>query len=175
MSKKKDFEIEFEKIKKCLLLNKQSFSEHLSAINENTSELQSFFDHLNEIEQKLEKTSQRLDNLELQNHLKTTSKPYILPLNNTEKKLFLVIYTEDKPLNCWEISQKSGIPLSVIREYISSISQKGIPLNRSFQDSQTFYRLDPKFRDWQAKHNIINLSLDSFLDIPETQTKLVNY
>lgn len=173
--KKRDLELDLEKIKKQLLLVKQNLSEHLSAINENTSELQSFFDYLRELEQKFEKLSQRLDTLQLQNP-SPKEKPYIAPLNITEKKLFLALYTEEAPLNCPELSQKSGVPLSIIREYLNSLSQKGLPLSRSFLNNQIFYQLDPQFKEWQARENIINLSLDSFFTPePTPQTKLKTY
>jgi len=51
--KKKDLPLEVENLKKHFALVKQTFSEHLSAINENTSELQSFFDYLQELDQKI--------------------------------------------------------------------------------------------------------------------------
>lgn len=173
--KKKDLELESEKLKKQLFLVKENLSEHLSAINENTSELQSFFDYLQELEQKLEKISQRVDQIQLQVKV-PKDKPYIAPLNNTEKKLFLALYTEENALNCLELSQKSGIPFSIIREHLNALSQKGIPLLRSFANNQTFYQIDARFKDWQAKENIINLSLESFM-IPEQnfQTKLKTY
>ncbi|HHE67656.1 MAG TPA: hypothetical protein ENL33_01150, partial [Candidatus Parcubacteria bacterium] len=148
--KKKEIEIEIEKIKRGFLLVRQTLSEHLSAINENTSELQSFFDYLQEIDQKIEKLSQRIDQIQLQNQ---KEKPYIAPLNATEKKIFLALYTEEKPLNCLEISQKASVPLPIVREYLTSLSQKGIPLARSFFSNQTFYQIDPGFKEWQAKNN----------------------
>jgi len=173
--KKKELESETERLKKQFLLVRQTLSEHLSAINENTSELQSFFDYLQELDQKIEKLSQRIDQVQLQNQIPKI-KPYIAPLNSTEKKIFLTLYTEEKPLNCLEISQKSGVPLSIIREHITTLSQKGIPFNRSFLNNKTFYQLDPQFKDWQAKENIINLSLDSFINPEQNiQTKLKTY
>ena len=169
--KKREIEIEIEKVKKHFLLVKQNLSEHLSAINENTSELHSFFDYLQELDQKIEKLSQRIDQIQLQNH---KEKPYITPLNATEKKIFLALYTEETPLNCLEISQKTSIPLSIIREHLTTLSQKGIPLTRSFVNNQTFYQLDQNFKEWQAKNNIINLSLDAFTK-QNFQTKLKTY
>ena len=173
--KKKDLIDLEEKFKKNFLVIKQSFSEHLSAINENTTELQSFFDYLHEIEQKIEKLSQRMDGLQIQNQ-DNKEKPFIDPLNSTEKKVFLVLYTEEKPLNCQELSQKSEVPISIIREHISTITQKGIPLNRSFVNNQTYYKLDPSFKEWQTKKNIVNVSLTSFLKSEQKfQTKLKTY
>ena len=41
---------------------KQALEEHLNSINENTTEIQALFDYLQEMEIKVEKMSQRLDN-----------------------------------------------------------------------------------------------------------------
>jgi hypothetical protein len=174
MKKKDLIEIE-EKLRKNLVLVKQNLSEHLSAINENTSELQSFFDYLQELDQKIEKLSQRIDQLQLQSHI-PKEKPCFVPLNTTEKKIFLALYTEETPLNCLEISQKSGVPMSIAREFLTSLSQKGIPLTRSFVNNQTFYKLNSQFKEWQAKENVINLSLESFISPKQNfQTKLKTY
>lgn len=155
---------------------KQNLSEHLSAINENTSELQSFFDYIQEIETKIDKLSERIDGIQLSNQENSNEQPYIAPLNNTEKKIFLVLYTEFKPLDCIEISHRSEVPLSIIREHIASLIQKGIPLKRTFNGNQTSYQLDQRFKEWQAKENIINLSLTSFINKEvNEQTKLRTY
>lgn len=171
----KKIDLELDQCKKELFLVKQTISEHLSAINENTSELQSFFDYLHELDQKFEKLSQRLDQLQLQIQL-PKEKPYVAPLNSTEKKVFLALYTEEAPLNCLELSQKSEVPFSIIREHLASLAQKGIPLVRSFCNSQTFFQIDSSFKEWQAKENIITLSLDAFLSLKQNfQTKLKTY
>ncbi len=173
--KKKDLVDLEEKYKKNIALVRQTLSEHLSAINENTSELQSFFDYLQEIEQKIDKLSQRIDNVQLQSQF-SKEKPFVEPLNPTEKKIFLVLYTEEKPLDCMELSQRSEVPISIIREHLASIAQKGIPLNRSFVENRTFYKIEKTFKEWQAKENIVNVSLNSFLESKQNiQTKLKTY
>jgi len=172
--KKRDF-IEVEKVKNSLNLVRQNLSEHLSAINENTSELQSLFDFIQEIDQKINKLSERIDQVQLQTH-QEKDKPYVESLSATEKKLFLVLYTEEDPLNCLDLSHKSEVPFSIIREHLNSLSKKGITINRTFNNNQTFYKLDPGFRDWQAKNNIINLSLEAFQTPKQKfQTKLKTY
>lgn len=164
-----------EKLRNNLSLVKQTLSEHLSAINENTAELQSFFDYIQEIEQKIEKISERIDQLQLQKDL-SPNKAYVAPLNATETKIFLSIYTEHKYLSCPDISEKSGVPLSIIREHLASLAQKGVPLVRSFVNNQTYYQIEERFKEWQAKENVINLSLDSFFSGEKNfQTKLKTY
>jgi len=141
---------------------RNALEEHLSAINENTSEIQAMFDYLQELEIKVDKLSHRLDNLQL-NTGGEIDKPVIQPLDHIERKVFLVLYTEDMPLSSREIGMKSRVPLSAVSECISSITDKGIPLLRSLVNNQIYFRLSPSFKEIQAKENLINLSLQSFM------------
>ncbi|MBU0457406.1 MAG: hypothetical protein ABH824_03770 [Nanoarchaeota archaeon] len=147
---------EFTKIKKIL-------EEHLATINDNTSEIQSLFDYLQELEIKIDKFSQRIDQLQLSQEL-PLSKPNISPLDHTERKIFLVFYTEDSPLSYKEVSIKADIPFSLVPDCVSSLISKGIPFQRSTFNNQLFLKLNPGFKELQAKENIINLSLQSFIE-----------
>lgn len=136
--------------------------EHRSAINENTEEIQSLFDYLNEVEMKLEKLTQRLEQFQLRvGH--TEEKVQLAPLTQLERKVFLVLYTEEMPLSLKEIVERSEFSPDFVRECVSSLIKKGIPLQRSFLNEQVFIRLDHKFKELQAKENVINLSLQSFM------------
>ena len=137
-----------------------ALEEHLSAINDNTTEIQALFDYLQELEIKVEKLSQRLEGVQL-NEKEIISKP--CSLNHTEKKVFLVLYTEETQLTYAEIAIRCNLPVSLIPDCISSLVQKSIPLHRSFVNDQLFWKLDHLFKERQAKENLINLSLQSFI------------
>jgi len=141
---------------------RQALEEHLTAINENTTEIQSLFDYLQEMEVKMEKLAQRMDQMQLSMGVQVP-KPEICPLVETEKKVFLTLYTEGAPLSYREIAQKSELSVSVIPECVSSLVNKGVPLSRSFCNEQIFIKLDNSFKEMQAKENIVNLSLQSFM------------
>ncbi len=153
----------------CIMVEKElrnirhALEEHLSAINENTEEIQSLFDFLSEVEMKIDKLSQRLDKFQLSIG-QPSEKPQIAPLTQVEQKVFLVLYTEETALSQKEIMDRSGFSADFVRECISSLIKKGIPLQRSFFNEQIFIRLDPQFKELQAKENLINLSLQSFLE-----------
>ena len=171
--KKKEW-IEFdEKFKKNLLVIKQNLSEHLSAINENTSEIQGVFDYFHELDGKIEKLGQRLDQMQLEKGIEK-EKPFVAPLNETERKVFLALYTEEKAMNSYELAEKSAVPLSIVRDILSTVIQKGVPVKRSFLNGHTYYLIDSEFKEWQAKEGILNLSLNDFLE-EQGQTKLKSY
>lgn len=155
-----------KKVKEDLDKIEKEMEEHLSVINDNTSEIQSLFDYLHQIEVKLDKLSQRLDQTQLNqgnNPQIINQKPAVIPLNQNEKKVFLVLYTEEMALSYPEIANKSQISISVIPECVSCLSNKGIPLVRTFCNDQVFVKIEPHFKELQAKENLINLSLQSFM------------
>jgi hypothetical protein len=134
--------------------------EHLSAINENSSEIQSLFDYLQELDHKIEKFSSRLDQLELDKNYCQHNE--IKPLNSFERQIFLTLYTEEVPLSFKELSIRIKVPLDLVQEGISQLSKKGVPIIRSHFNNQMFLQLDQNFKERQAKENLINLSLHSF-------------
>ena len=141
---------------------RRSMEEHLSAINDNTCEIQILFDYLQEIEKKVDKYSVRLDQLQL-GLGKPLDKISILPLNHLEKKIFLILYTEEAALTTEEIAEKAGISVGLVPEYITSLAQKNVPLQRNFCNQQFFFSLERQFKELQAKENLVNLSLQSFM------------
>ena len=149
-------------MKKEFELIKQALEEHLSGINENTSEIQGLFDYVHEVEMKIDKLTSRLDNLQLSQDQKDTFE--IAPLTQLERKVFLALYTEESPLSYQEISIKTELPLSLVPECVSSLVGKGVPFRRSFVNNTLFLSLDPSFKELQAKENLVNLSLESFLE-----------
>ena len=142
---------------------KRILEEHLSSINGNTSEIQAMFDYLQEMDTKVDKLSQRLDNMQLSIG-EPLEKLNVEPLTQGEKDIFLVLYTEDMPITYHEISIKARIPLSLVPDCISSLINKKVPLLRSMINDQLFFKLSPSFKEMQAKENIVNLSLTSFME-----------
>ena len=137
--------------------------EHLSSINENTTEIQSMFDYLQEMETKMDTLSRRLDTLQLTIG-EPIEKPFVEPLDQMEKNVFLLFYTENVPLSYQDISLRVRIPLSIVPECVSTLTKKGVPLLRTRIDNQIFFKLSPSFKEVQAKENVINLSLSSFIE-----------
>ncbi len=143
----------------------QILEDHLNSINESNVEIQALFDYVQQVETKIDKLTQRLDSLQLGNlHMCTQEKPNVEPLTQVEKQIFLVLYTEETPLTFKEIAHQAKLPTSIIAECVSTIVQKGIPLQRSFFKDQLFIKLDPIFKEQQAKQNVVNLSLQSFME-----------
>jgi len=137
-----------------------SLEDHLQSINDNSAEIQSLFDYLQELELKMDRLSTRLDEVQIQHeHM---IKKDIQPLNHLEKQIFLVLYTEEFAMTVKDICEKTKLPSSVVQERINTIISKGVPLVRSYVDKQVYIQIDGQFKERQAKENLVNLSLDSF-------------
>ena len=134
--------------------------EHLSAINENSSEIQSLFDYLQDLEVKVEKVTARLDQIQLEKQVVPIKE--IVPLNAIEKQIFLSLYMEELALTYQDIASRVHLSVALVQDSITSLVRKGIPLVRSFFNNQQFVQLETQFKERQAKENLINLSLESF-------------
>jgi len=150
---------------------RQEFEEHLQAINENTNEISSNYEYICEIESKLDKLSERVDQIQM--HLASNSDIVITKrkefdvkkLNRREQEVFLVIYTlEDEigSLTYGDIAKKLNISEQLAGNYVTSIIEKGVPIIKRYINSKPHLRLDPEFKTLQAKENILQLSLVEF-------------
>lgn len=150
---------------------KQEFEEHLQAINENTSEIASNFEYVGEIEAKLDRLGERVDQIQM--FLESGSGMQIARkhsfdvkrLSRKEQDVFLVIYTleeEKGNLAYSDIACRLGMSEQLTASYITSLIEKGVPIIKRYIDSKPYFRLDPDFKTLQAKENILQLSLEEF-------------
>src|SRR3989344_5095215 len=145
---------EFNSIKRIL-------DEHLNSINDNTDEIQVLFDYLHDIETKMDRLSSRLDQLQMSQN-SSIEKMKVSPLTTDEKKIFLVLYTEEHQITFEEIAKKSHLSNPIVKEKLNTLVEKGIPLERFYSNGQFFFSITKEFKDIQAKENLVNLSLESF-------------
>lgn len=162
--------------KKALNDIKKQFEEHLQAINENTNEIQSNYEYLNEIENKINKLTERLDQIQLflqsnNNFVVDRIESFeIKPLTRNEQYVFLVLYAlEDEKgfVSYNDITRKTGFAESLVRDYITSIIEKGVPIIKRYINNKAYLKLDKEFKRLQAKENI--------LMIDTAQKELINF
>lgn len=155
---------------------KKQFEEHLQAINENTNEIQSNYEYIAEIESKINKLAERLDQIQL--FLQSNSnfaidkieKFEIKPLTRNEQYVFLVLYAlEDEKgfVSYLDIAKKTGFSESLVRDYILSIMEKGVPIIKKYINNKAYLKLNKEFKRLQAKENI--------LMIDTAQKELINF
>ena len=150
---------------------KHDSEEHLQAINESTNEIAANYEYTCEIERKLDKLSERVDQLQI--FLETgfnmpssnRAEFDVKRLNRREQEVFLVIYTleeEKGSLTYLDIANRLDISEQLAGNYVTSLIEKGVPIIKRYINCRPYFRLDPVFKTLQAKENILQLSLQEF-------------
>ncbi|MEM3126821.1 MAG: winged helix-turn-helix transcriptional regulator [Candidatus Woesearchaeota archaeon] len=144
---------------------REELDDHLEAINENTAEIQSNYEYIKEIDDKIAKLNEKID--EIQHFLKKLGAQFhefehenkLETLTEAEQRLFLAIYTEEGgTLSYLDLSRKLNLPLPLVREYISSMIEKGVKIKKLYLSGKPYLQLDEEFRDRQAKYNILKIN-----------------
>ena len=159
---------ELNKIKKFLHNSVSSinheFEEHLDSINENTNEIQANYEYLCEIDNKINKLNEKIEEIQLILSKLTGKKlelqpnhTQIEPLTKSEQKIFLVIYTEERPISYMEISKRMNTPLTLVREYVTNLIEKGVPVQKTYVKGRPYVLLEKSFKDLQAKQNVVQI------------------
>ncbi len=137
---------------------KEEMEDHLQAINENSSETQSVYDYIAEVEEKIDKLNERIDTL----HLMFRSLRPDYELSKKEKKVYLIINSigEKSALSYADVSRKLNMNELEVRSCVASMIEKGIPILVSEIEGKTFFNIDKKFKDIQERENILNIEED---------------
>jgi len=162
--------------KKGLNAIKKQLGEHLKDINENTNEIQSNYEFLSAIENKIDKLTERVDQMQFflqcnSNFIADKTESFeIRPLTRKEQYVFLVLYALDDEKNAIsyaDIAKKTGFPESLVRDYLTSIIAKGVPITKRYINNKAYLKLNKEFKRLQAKENI--------LCIDTAQKELINF
>lgn len=164
MSNIEEKEDPVKQVKQAISEINEQLDEHLDAINENTNEIQANYSQTCELETKLNKITEQLQQLQeiigelTGKKLGSEQEIIIEQLTKEEQRIFLVLYTEERPVSYLDLAYKLNMSLSLLRTYITSMIEKGIPLQKSFYNNRAHVLLDKAFKDLQAKKNIVKLS-----------------
>jgi len=154
--------LDYGQFKPVLELFREELDNHREAINENTVEMQSSYDVVNELNRKIDKLAERLDELTLLVKGKKESKSLsIIPLTLREKEVFLALYTlcESQPNATYrQIARKLAMTEQLVASYISSMFEKGVPVLKRYFGGMVYLKLDDEFRQSQAKNNVVGVN-----------------
>lgn len=149
---------------------KDEFEDHLIAINENTNEIQSFYQYLVEIDSKIEKLGQRIDQIQL--FLQKTSdfsleeapRYSIKPLTKKEQEIFLLLYTAENngAVDYSYIAHITGITEELVCCYVTSLIEKGVPVLKRCINGRVYPYLKQGFKELQTKENIVGIEQKTF-------------
>jgi hypothetical protein len=141
---------------------KEEKDEHLESINQLTSELQTAFEYISELENKYEKLKENIDELMIfKNSILLNDKSHFsnIVLSLEEQKLFQTLYVfgEKEPLSWNFIIKKLDLNDTSFRLLLSSLLDKKIPITKERIGSEWYFNIDPRFREMQTKEQLIHV------------------
>jgi DNA-binding CsgD family transcriptional regulator len=144
-----------EGVRKAFKAVKTELDDHLDATNQNTAEIQANQGLLAELEAKIDKLSERLDELEL---LINPNKAIRLDVKLTprEQEVFMAIYLS-KGLSESDIAKHLGFTEQMVNAYLFNLLSKGVPVRRELVDDVVVFSLDSDFKNIQAKKNVLEI------------------
>lgn len=139
---------------------KEEFNNHLDSINANTNEISSNYENILELEMKIDKLSEKLDDIYMMLSEEDVSvrqkTPAKIDLNLREQELFMLLYEKNGDLLDYrKISRTLGLTENLIEKTVSAMAMKGVPIIKRYVDEKVYLLLDTEFRNLQAKQNII--------------------
>ncbi len=144
---------------------REEFDEHRDSINDNTNEVQANYEYLCRIDAKIEKLAERMD--ELQMKLSTIipmpafeeEQNARIELSEKEKEVFMIMYaSEEKALTYRDVARIMDESDFLVSGYITNLIEKGIPIIKKYMGHTAYLLLDKRFRDLQAKNNVLNIN-----------------
>lgn len=140
---------------------REELDDHRLAINENTAELEAQNEVLGNLHRKLDKLAERVDELTLLVKGESEQPRFVVqPLSAREKETFHALYelTATQPFASYEqIARKALLSRELVACYVTGLLQKGVPLVKKYDGNRVYLRIDPRFRDLQAKNNVVGL------------------
>ncbi|MEM4637933.1 MAG: hypothetical protein QXK76_02840 [Candidatus Woesearchaeota archaeon] len=141
---------------------KEERDEHLESINQLTSELQTAFEYISELENKYDKLKENIEELMIfKNSLLLNDKSHFsnIVLSLEEQKLFQVLYVlgEKEPLSWNFLLKKLDISENSLKVLLSSLLDKKIPITKEKIGTDWYFNIDQRFREMQTKEQLIKV------------------
>ncbi len=126
---------------------KDELDDHLEAINGNSAEIQSLYGFLSALEQRLDKLSDRLDEIFMP----------VSSLSIREQELFLALYTASSPLSVRTLASRLGFSTAVVYSLLDFLRQRDVPVVEVKVGRGIAYALDKDFCELQAKEQVVKI------------------
>lgn len=144
-----------EAIRKAFKAVKIELDDHLEAINQNTAEIQANQGFLTDLDAKINKIAERLDDLELLIHPEKYRKRDV-KLTPREQEVFMSLYL-GKEFSTSQVAKQLGFTEDMAETYLFNLLSKGVPVRRELVDDVVVFSLDPEFKDVQTRRNVLDI------------------
>ncbi len=142
-------------VKRAFTAVKEEMNQHLDAINQNTNEVQACYEYLAELDAKIGKLSERLDELQL---APTHEETVVITLTHREQEVAMVLYAVEDPITSLEMAKRLGLTVEMVDRYLVNLAAKGVPILKTFVNGKVYHSLDLKFKELQARRNVLMIS-----------------
>lgn len=137
---------------------RDEMDDHLSAINQNTDEVSKFYNHIDEVESKIDKLNTRLDTMHMMFRQVMNQTAVSVDLNMNEQRLFVMLEACPKYLTIDDLAERVGASSDNTEEAIVSMTDKGLPLIRGSCESKPCVKLDSEFKQLNRRQGLIKIS-----------------
>ena len=142
---------------------REEMEDHLDAINENTNELQSAYEYVCELDNKIDKLNEKIEQLSLS--IKQLATQQIIAkaryfLTYDEQKVFIILYylgEQKGPLSSSDISIRMNSTELLVKTCIKNMVGKNIPIIEHVIDDDMYYDLEKDFKELQTRENVLNI------------------
>ncbi len=128
---------------------KEELEDHLDAINSNTNEIMSNYEYICQLDARLSKVEEKIEELLLSAGVTPLCKykGFKMPhLTKNEQELFDFLLLQGKPSSYKEIALKLALTQQILSDYITNLIEKGIPLLKRYSSNDILIYMDPKFQ-----------------------------
>lgn len=136
---------------------KEEMDDHLQSINENTNEIEIQNNFICEIDNRMTKMEEKMDELHFLLKQMVTKARLSVELSKDEQRVFLILYTHEKFMSPEAVSTKALLEIGIVEEALTSMADKGIPIEREILGGNVYFRMNPEFKLRQAKEQIIKI------------------
>ena len=138
---------------------KEELNDHLETINANTTEIQTNYEYLCELDSKIEKLTEKIDEIMLFIGMK---KELVvnrnIKLTLREQEVFWVLFINKRGIALKELAKRLGLTVYLAKNYLESIASKGIMVLKKELANDVIVGIDPSFHTLQEKEHIIQIS-----------------
>jgi predicted transcriptional regulator len=146
-----------ETIKAAFKATKEELDIHLDSINRNTNEIHGNYEYLAELEAKIDKLSDKVDELQMQvNPHFYTFDPNI-KLSSREQEVFMALYTSDGRVTANDVARQLSLTEEIVERIVGNIAAKDVPIVKHVLGDEVFLSIEYHFKDLQARKNILQI------------------
>jgi hypothetical protein len=151
------------KLKQSFKMIKEELNDYRESINQNTNEIQGNYEYTCRLESKIDKLSERVDELSMfLQQLTGIEKEYekftVSSLTTKEQEIFLVVYMSENEITYKELARKTGLTENLVICYVTNLVTKGVMITKRHCENDVFLGIDREFKEVQAKHNILKIN-----------------